>query len=169
VKNAVVPMADGSHAVVYCQESPEPYFEDFGRGSLVAGVAHVDFEPRFASIVHRNDYMVFVTPGADSKGLYVTGQTPQGFDVRESQGGKSSLPFTYRIVAKRRDVDGPRLATVNPEHLKVHEKVRAQGNLNREFVPVPGMPNLGPQTGAGIQKVTPNVSPAPPSPGNPNR
>jgi RNA polymerase sigma factor (sigma-70 family) len=31
-KAAVVPHPDGGHRQVYCQESPEPWFEDFGRG-----------------------------------------------------------------------------------------------------------------------------------------
>ena len=61
-KNAAVPMPDGTEAVLYCQESPEPYFEDFGRARLVNGVAHVQLEPEFASIVKRDDYMVFLTP-----------------------------------------------------------------------------------------------------------
>ena len=99
-KNAAVAMPDGSDAVVYCQESPEPYFEDFGRAQLVNGVAQIDIEREFASIVRREDYMVFLTPGGDSKGLYVSRQNPQGFEVREAQGGKSSLPFTYRVVAQ---------------------------------------------------------------------
>ena len=58
-KYAAVTMPDGTEALVYCQESPEPYFEDFGRARLVNGVAHVQLEPEFASIVKRDDYMVF--------------------------------------------------------------------------------------------------------------
>jgi hypothetical protein len=37
-KNAVIKMQDGTKASVYCQESPEPYFEDFGRAQLSGGV-----------------------------------------------------------------------------------------------------------------------------------
>jgi hypothetical protein len=32
--------------------------------------------------------------------------------VREQQGGKSNLRFSYRIVAKRKDIDGERLAKI---------------------------------------------------------
>lgn len=113
-KNAAVAMPDGTDAVVYCQESLEPYFEDFGRGRLAGGAAHVELDRDFASIVKRDDYMVFITAGGDSKGLYVSNQTGQGFDVRESQGGKSDLPFTYRIVARRKDIEGKRLARLDP-------------------------------------------------------
>jgi hypothetical protein len=142
VKNAVVPMGDGSHAQVYCQESPEPYFEDFGRANLVNGVATVDIEPQFASIVHRQDYLVFITPGGDSNGLYVSRQTPQGFEVREARGGRSSLPFTYRIVAKRRDVQAQRLQRVDPQILKTIERIKAKGNLKKESVAPAGESNV---------------------------
>jgi hypothetical protein len=125
-KNAAVPMADGSEAVMYCQESPEPYFEDFGRARLVNGQAHVQLEPEFASIVKRDDYMVFITPGGDSNGLYVSQQNPNGFDVRESKGGKSDLPFTYRIVARRKDIPGKRLERLDPKIKQNLAAMRAQ-------------------------------------------
>ena len=35
-KSAAVPHPDGSHRRLYCVESPESWFEDFGRGTLVA-------------------------------------------------------------------------------------------------------------------------------------
>ena len=44
-------MQDGTEALVYCQESPEPYFEDFGRARLAGGVARVNLEQEFASLV----------------------------------------------------------------------------------------------------------------------
>jgi hypothetical protein len=153
-KSAAVAMPDGSDAIVYCQESPEPYFEDFGRARLVNGVAHVQLEPEFASIVKRDDYMVFPVPGGDSNGLYISQQTPQGFEVRESKGGTSSIPFTYRVVAKRRDIEGKRLERLDPKvkaniaqmraaaaarnHPSV--KVPAGGSPLVPLEPIPAMP-----------------------------
>ena len=40
---------------------------------------------------------------------------PSGFEVRELQGGKSSVPFSYRIVAKRVDVAGDRPNAPQPQ------------------------------------------------------
>jgi hypothetical protein len=115
-KNAIVQMPDGSDAVVYCQESPEPYFEDFGKGRLVNGVAHVQLEPEFASIVKRDDYMVFPVAEGESKGhLFISQKNANGFDVREANGGTSSIPFTYRVVAKRKDIEGKRLERLDPK------------------------------------------------------
>ena len=124
VKNAVVPMADGSHASVYCQEATEPYFEDFGRANLQGGVAQVQLDGDFLSIVKRDDYMVFLTPGGDSNGLSIAKQDGRGFEVREAKGGKSNLPFSYRIVAKRRDVDVQRLARVDLKKLRTPEETK---------------------------------------------
>jgi hypothetical protein len=114
-KNAVVTMADGSEALLYCQEAPEPYFEDFGRAQLTNGVARVQLEPEFASLVKRDDYMVFALPMGDCKGLYVSRQDGVGFEVRELQAGASNAGFTYRIVAKRKDIEGKRLARLDPK------------------------------------------------------
>jgi hypothetical protein len=112
-KSAAVPHADGSHRAVYCVESPESWFEDFGKGQLAGGKTDVKLDPEFAAIVHADDYMVFLTPEGDSKGLYVTGKSAGGFAVREQQGGASSLAFSWRVVAKRKDIEGKRLAKVD--------------------------------------------------------
>jgi len=112
-KNAVLKMQDGTFASVYCQESPEPYFEDFGRARLAGGMANVALEPEFAGLVNGSDYMVFLTPSGDTRGLYVAKQDSRGFEVRETQGGTGSLGFTYRVVTKRKDIEGRRFARVS--------------------------------------------------------
>jgi hypothetical protein len=130
-KNAAVTMPDGTDAVLYCQESPEPYFEDFGRAQLVNGHARVQLEAEFASIVKRDDYMVFITPGGNSNGLHVSQQNGNGFDVRENNGGRSDLLFTYRIVARRRDIAGKRLERLDPTPKQVLAKMRADSASER--------------------------------------
>jgi hypothetical protein len=132
-KSAAVKMPDGSEVLVYCQESPEPYFEDFGRSQLNGGMVHVGLDPQFASIVRLEAYMVFLTPAADTKGLYVARQDANGFEVRETQGGTGNVAFTYRIVAKRKDISGERLKKVDPQQApriadlqkQIREKVHA--------------------------------------------
>ncbi len=65
------------------------------------------------------DYHIFLTPRGDSNGLYVSGLTSSGFEVREQKGGASSLDFDYRVVARRKDIPGPRLEKVKlPEPIK---------------------------------------------------
>src|SRR6266540_1833842 len=111
-KSAAVPHPDGTHRRLYCMESPESWFEDFGKGRLANGRGEVKLDADFAALVHGDDYHIFLTPRGDSNGLYVNGLTSFGFEVREQKGGTSSLDFDYRVVARRKDIPAPRLEKV---------------------------------------------------------
>jgi hypothetical protein len=108
-KSAVVKHPDGSDRRLYCMESPESWFEDFGIGQLKDGQADVHLDRDFAALVRTDNYHVFLTPYGDSNGLYIAHMQSDGFVVREQHGGKHSLEFGYRVVAKRGDVDVVRL------------------------------------------------------------
>jgi hypothetical protein len=78
-----------------------PTVEDFGQAQLVGGRTYVRIDPAFANIMEKSAaYLVFITPKGDNRGLYVTNESATGFEVRESQGGRSTLAFDYRIVAR---------------------------------------------------------------------
>lgn len=136
-KSAVVPHPDGTHRRLYCVESPENWFEDFGSGTLVAGRASIAIDKTFAKLVTCKDYHVFLTPEGDCKGLYIQRKTSTGFEVRELQKGSASVGFSFRIVARRRDAKGKRLEIVELGHLP--ERAHA------EIVP----PKTSPKAGAG--------------------
>jgi hypothetical protein len=124
-KNAVLKMQDGSFASVYCQESPEPYFEDFGKAQVVGGVASVALEREFASLVAGGEYHVFTEAEGDTRGLFVSRKGPGGFEVREVQGGTGNVAFSYRIVTRRKDIEGRRFARVSVEAAQKVAGVRA--------------------------------------------
>ena len=107
-----VAVENGARTVsLYAVESPENWFEDFGSGKLANGVARVALDPTFAETVNTGvEYHVYITPNAESEGLYVSNKTTQGFEVRESHGGRSNIAFDYRIVAKRSGYESVRLA-----------------------------------------------------------
>ena len=111
-KGALVKARDGSHRTLYCVESPECWFEDFGRARLVRGKARVRLDRTFAAVVRTGDYHVFLSPEGLSHGLYVSRRTRDGFEVREQHRGASTVTFSYRIVARRKDVDAPRFSRV---------------------------------------------------------
>jgi hypothetical protein len=111
-KAAVVPHPDGSQRMTFALECPESFFEDFGRARVVRGRARVAIDRDFAALVDRNDYYVFLTPEGDSAGLFVSRKRRDSFEVREQQGGKSALGFSYRLVARRKDVPRRRLPKV---------------------------------------------------------
>jgi hypothetical protein len=120
-KSAAVPHPDGSHRQLYCVESPESWFEDFGTGHLVEGRASVTVDPGFAAVADMDDYHVFLTGYDHDHVLHVADRTPKGFTVETNaalaglQGRKPcdlSGTFSWRVVAKRKDIAGERLAKV---------------------------------------------------------
>jgi hypothetical protein len=101
-KSAAVPFPDGSQRVLYCVESPDHWFEDFGAARLSRGRTRVKLDADFAKVI--GAYHVFLTAQGDCNGLYVASTRAGAFEVRELNGGKSSVRFNYRIVGRRRDV-----------------------------------------------------------------
>ena len=91
----------GETVNTYAPQISQPTLEDVGEAQLINGVANVALEPKFASAIDRNSsYLVTVTPEGECRGLYVALRSRAGFVVRELQGGRSSLAFAYRIVAR---------------------------------------------------------------------
>jgi hypothetical protein len=111
-KSVAVPFTDGSHRRLYCMESPECWFEDFGEGRLKSGRAVVKINADFAKVIKPGDHHIFFTPKGDCRGLYVHRQGGASFEVRELQGGKSNVAFSYRIVGRRKDFKAERFAKV---------------------------------------------------------
>jgi hypothetical protein len=115
-KSAAVPHPDGSHRRLYCVESPESWFEDFGRGTLTCGQATVTLDPNFAAVADARDYLVFVTANDGQPDLSVCDRTTEGFRVK-STASDAVGTFAWRIVAKRKDIVAPRF-----EHVDVPKK-----------------------------------------------
>lgn len=116
-KSAAVKHPDGSHRLLYCMESPESWFEDFGEARLMKGRAAVKLPKDFRAVIKTHNYHVFISAYGPSGGLYVSKRTSTGFVVQEQGGGKSNVKFSYRIVARRKDVNAKRLARVAPPRL----------------------------------------------------
>jgi hypothetical protein len=84
----------------YSAQQTESTVEDLGSAQLLNGIANVRIADDFRSTTDGSPrYMVFLTPYGDNNGLYIAARTPNGFTVRESRGGRSSLAFDYRVVA----------------------------------------------------------------------
>jgi hypothetical protein len=111
---ALVATRDGARQVeTYSVQSAENWLEDYGAGQLQDGKAMIELDPAFAETVNTGvEFHVFLTPGGDCKGLYVTNKTTNGFEVHELGGGNSSISFDYKIVAKRSGHEAERLVDV---------------------------------------------------------
>ncbi|MCP4582305.1 MAG: hypothetical protein GY839_11885 [candidate division Zixibacteria bacterium] len=112
-KSAVVSTNSGSRAL-YCQESPEIWFEDFGEGQLANGKTNIRLDELFLETVTINELhpmKVFVQLNDNCEGVYVKRGTT-GFDIIELRDGISDARFTYRVVAKRKGFEDKRLEVV---------------------------------------------------------
>jgi len=129
-KSAAVPHPDGTHRLLYCVESPEAWFEDFGEGTLAGGKAEVKLDPDFAAVVDTAKLHVFCMPHDETHHLAVKARSGGSFSVAAdvsntaaARGVKAtdlSGTFTYRVVARRKDVAAPRLAKfAMPQEIKV--------------------------------------------------
>ncbi|MFN8525236.1 MAG: hypothetical protein U0821_19235 [Chloroflexota bacterium] len=137
---------DGAPRQLFGVASPESWLEDFGRGDLVAGSATIALDPDFAAAVVTDVYHVFLTPLGDSGGLYATNLGPTGFAVREQQGGKSSIGFSYRVVARRKEAAGsrfPRAADAVPADVRSKQAAPAEAVIPPAPTLVP-LPKLEP-------------------------
>lgn len=113
-KAAVVETQDYGWRKLYAVESPEVWFEDFGTGHLIDGIAAIDFEPIYAQTVNFSiEYHVFLTPLGDCQ-MYISDKGSESFTVRAMSGQTCSVDFDYRIVAKRIGYEDERLASENP-------------------------------------------------------
>jgi hypothetical protein len=133
----------GSRTVeTYAAQSPENWMEDYGSGAMEGGVGVVQVDPGFAETVSGDaSYHVFLTPRGDLKSpLYVTNATASSFEVREANGGTSSIGFDYKIVAKRRGYEAQRLVDVTDRFNAVQAEAK-------QHVPAPAV--RGPRSVAG--------------------
>jgi len=109
-KSAVVDAGDHGRRLVYVVESPEVWFEDFGRGRLSAGRARVALDPVFLETVTIDEdhpLHVFVTMAGPTSGFWIE-TDKASFEVRELPGGPGVANFHWRVVAKRRDLEDVR-------------------------------------------------------------
>ena len=120
-KSAAVPHPDGSHRLLYCVESPESWFEDFGKARLDCGRATVAIDPDFAAVADLADYHVFLTEQGSHQHLVVTEHGPASFVVEADKdlAALKKIPvdelngmFSWRLVAKRKDIRAERLAPI---------------------------------------------------------
>jgi hypothetical protein len=119
-KNAVVKTKDYGTRALYAVESPGNWFEDFGTGQLVDGIAIIPIEPIFAQTVNLAEgYHVFLTPRCSVfTTMIISASNESSFTVEgiTNTGEESQCAFDYRIIAKRLGYESVRLEEfVEPE------------------------------------------------------
>jgi len=145
-KYAAVAHADGTYRGMYATEAPEPWFEDFGEGTIVNGKADVKIDPEFAALIQTDTYHVFpVSHDAASKGLAVIARRADGFTVAEHSGGTSAGTFSWRVVGKRKDIKGERLPKVELPKINIPDETKMPQHPLRGVKPIEplGPPSAG--------------------------
>jgi hypothetical protein len=102
----VVKDLEGNEVTMFCPESPEVLFQDFGQAQLVNGSAAIELDPIFVKNVTINEkhpLRVIIQLEGDCNGVFVTNKTATGFEVKELNGGTSNVSFTYFVTANRAD------------------------------------------------------------------
>lgn len=147
-KNAAVQVADGSHRLMHCVEAPEPWFEDFGEGTISAGRAEVQLDSIFASTVDMSKLHVFFTEHKEHHALHLTGRSKTGFTlaadvatlaIKGKKAADVNGTFTWRVVAKRKDVKGDRLA-----HFELPKEIKLAPPPLPEEIKFPMVPKTPP-------------------------
>jgi hypothetical protein len=106
VKSTIVQDLDNKPVTMFCPESPEIIFQDYGTGKLVNGKTHVTLDPVFSNNIYVDDQYplkVFVQLNGDCNGVYVANRTKDGFDIVELKNGQSNTEFTWTAIANRKD------------------------------------------------------------------
>jgi hypothetical protein len=143
-KSAAVKHPDGTHRSLFCLESTESYFEDFGEVTLTGESVVVKLDKDFAALVKRNKYQVFLT-SYGPEALYVRKRGSEEFEIArvERTGGKlRKINVGYRIVARRADLKPARLPKVKlgAQAAKITDPEKIIGKRKRNADLAPAVP-----------------------------
>jgi len=108
-KAATVRTEEGPKSL-YCQESPENWFEDFGNGEINNGKSIVKIKEDYLMTVTINDQhsmKVFVTPNGNMGEWWVEKQND--CFIVHAPSAQNGTEFDFRIVAKRKGYEDLRL------------------------------------------------------------
>ena len=95
---------DGSKALLYAFETPEPLFMDVGRAHLRDGMVTVNIPSDFANYVDLSDYYVLLTAEGPGR-VYAdpSEHTPGSFTVH-AYPGDPDISFVWHLIARQGDM-----------------------------------------------------------------
>lgn len=131
---------NGAPTVTAYAQSTAPAVEETGTARLVFGQATVPLSANFArSVDPRRGYQVFLTPGGETRGLYVLAKYAGGFMVREMGGGRGTLAFDYHVYASSAPTAAAAVQSVAaPQALALPQSAPVQPII----VPRPATPSI---------------------------
>jgi hypothetical protein len=123
----------GERVASYAAQSSAPILQDIGEGRLIAGQARVTIDASLGRMFDRQaSYQVEVSAEGPSHGLYVADRSATSFRVVENDGGHSTIPFGYRIVATPRGARAiARLLSATSPHVPHAKRLEMPRRLPR--------------------------------------
>jgi hypothetical protein len=142
INNAAASVQADSSTPQGVPDPPEPLVA-IGQGQFATGRGEVRLDPVFAAALDDARYHVFLTEYDDHHGLYVTRRTREGFEVRAKDSPTASGTFSYRVVARPRNVAPAR----QPERFEVRGAPIPQPQGVPTLPTVPDLPTPRPGRG----------------------
>lgn len=146
-KSCIMKTSQGPRAL-YCVESPENYFEDYGTSKLINGRARIEIDPLFLETItinNENPYKVFIQMTDEIPNNVHIVKHDTYFEVIENNNGTSTAEFDWRLVAKRKGFEKLRLKEApeaytdpalypNPDDPSIPAQWREKVKANFEFM-----------------------------------
>lgn len=94
--------SNGEKVATYVPTSTTVDVSTKGTGKLVNGTAKIYFDKSYASLTDKNKpVIVTVSPMGETKGVYVTEVTAEGFVVKENGNGNSNVSFYWIAIGEK--------------------------------------------------------------------
>jgi hypothetical protein len=104
--STLIPDEDFNPRIMFCPEAPEVLFEDYGIGTLKNGEIYIELDKivsKSLKIDEKHPLKVFIQLEGECNGVFVSEKTSKGFKVKELNGGKNNISFSWHIVGNRAD------------------------------------------------------------------
>lgn len=104
--STIVKDENNERRTLFAPEAPEILFQDYGTGQLVNGIAKIEIDPILAKNIfvdEKHPLKVFVQLEGNCQGVFVSNKSANGFTVEELNFGKSNTPFSWFLVATRKN------------------------------------------------------------------
>ena len=104
---ALLTDSDNERVASYMTTSMKPEITSNGKSNLVNGKVFISFNSNFNKISSaEDDIIINITPQGNSKGVYVTNITKEGFWIYENENGNSNIKIFWSATATIKNTTG---------------------------------------------------------------
>ena len=98
----IVVSGKDNKVVSYASTALQPEINSKGIAKLVSGQADVAFDKAFSQLVDKSKpIIVTCTPMGETKGVFLSKVTSEGFKIKENQNGNSNVSFSWMAIGEK--------------------------------------------------------------------